>query len=115
MSTPKTSTPEISTPKMSTVPKCLLPKCMLCEKCIFPKCLLAGAGQEGIFGQEIYNFRWTFGENLTIPCVFAYNLSRMNANPLLKSCIPHKYFVYLFPYTCSVLFLPLGTCTITIV
>ena len=95
---------KMSTPKMSTVPKCLL-----------PKCLLAGADPEGTFGQEIYNFQGTFGGHLRIPCIFAYNLSRMNANPLLKSCIPHKYFVYLFPYTGNVLFLPLGTYTITFV
>ena len=49
------STPKMSTPKMSTV----------------PKCLLAGAGPEGTFGQEIYNFQGTFGEHLRIPYVFA--------------------------------------------
>ena len=100
MSISKTSTPKnVYRAKMSTV----------------PKCLLAGASPEGTFGQEIYNFQWTFGEHLRTPCSFAYNLSRMNANPLLKSCIPHKYFVYLFSSTGSVLFLPLSTCTITFV
>ena len=69
---------------------------------------VAGACPDGLFRQEIYNFHGTFGKHLSI---FAYNSSKMNAQPLLKSCILQKYSVYLFPYNGSVLFLPLGPIT----
>ena len=103
------STPKTSTPKMSTVPKCLLPKCLLCQNVYSQNVYSQGRIQRTPLDKKYIISRGHFGEHLRITCIFAYNLSRMNAHSLLKACSHHKYSVYLFPYTGSVLILPLGT------